>query len=101
MSNDSFFCESCGAEVRAAEGRCPSCGAEFTGVRCPKCGKEGAARLFKNGCPDCGYKPGGSAGKSRRGLPQVPKSSRSAAFYMLLSLVVVLVTLGAAVLYLR
>ena len=50
-----FFCESCGAEVRHSERKCPSCGKTFTAVRCPRCGFEGGAKQFARGCPACGY----------------------------------------------
>ncbi|HTZ50943.1 MAG TPA: zinc ribbon domain-containing protein [Spirochaetia bacterium] len=50
-----FFCEQCGAEVRAGASSCPSCGSVFTAVRCPECGYEGRAPEFKAGCPVCGY----------------------------------------------
>ncbi len=50
-----FFCESCGAEVRHSERKCPSCGKTFTAVRCPRCGFEGGAKQFARGCPECGY----------------------------------------------
>jgi len=55
MAKGSFFCENCGAEVKAGAESCPSCGRSFLGVRCPRCGREGSAEDFDGGCPDCGY----------------------------------------------
>jgi len=52
---NAFFCEACGAEVKGRSDTCPSCGRSFLGIRCPRCGKEGSADVFKGGCPDCGY----------------------------------------------
>jgi uncharacterized membrane protein YvbJ len=51
-----FFCEACGAEVKAGSATCPSCGSLFTAVRCPECGYEGKAPEFRSGCPVCGYR---------------------------------------------
>jgi ssDNA-binding Zn-finger/Zn-ribbon topoisomerase 1 len=50
-----FFCEECGAEVPPGAPRCPTCGKEFQGVRCPKCGFTAAQDVFAEGCPKCGY----------------------------------------------
>jgi predicted RNA-binding Zn-ribbon protein involved in translation (DUF1610 family) len=50
-----FYCESCGAEVKADVDSCPSCGRSFIAVRCPQCGHEGTSREFRDGCPGCGY----------------------------------------------
>jgi uncharacterized Zn finger protein (UPF0148 family) len=51
-----YFCEACGAEVRAGASTCPSCGSLFTAVRCPECDYEGRAPEFRSGCPVCGYR---------------------------------------------
>jgi uncharacterized membrane protein YvbJ len=50
-----FFCQDCGTRVPRDAERCPSCGAAFSSVKCPKCGYSGPHRLFANGCPSCGY----------------------------------------------
>lgn len=55
MRKVSYFCDYCGAQVEADDRRCPSCGKSFSAVRCPRCGRTGPARLFREGCPDCGY----------------------------------------------
>ena len=55
-----FFCESCGAEVKASAKFCDNCGKFFASVRCPNCGKTGSTREFEKGCPDCGYAVGRS-----------------------------------------
>jgi hypothetical protein len=49
-----FFCEACGAEVKAGAVSCPSCGRMFAAVRCPECGFAGKAEDFRAGCPVCG-----------------------------------------------
>ncbi|MFO7729487.1 MAG: hypothetical protein R6V86_01850 [Spirochaetia bacterium] len=51
-----FYCETCGREVGAAEDACPHCGMPFYGVRCPRCGFNGKTRQFVHGCPQCGFK---------------------------------------------
>jgi len=50
-----FFCEACGAEVKDSAESCSACGRSFSGVRCPRCGREGSIEAFNNGCPGCGY----------------------------------------------
>lgn len=59
MSNENkkakFFCENCSSEVAANARFCPKCGKFFSAVRCPKCFHTGTVRVFKNGCPKCGY----------------------------------------------
>jgi ssDNA-binding Zn-finger/Zn-ribbon topoisomerase 1 len=50
-----YYCENCGAEVRAGASSCPRCGRVFSAVRCPKCGYTGKAADFRTGCPLCGY----------------------------------------------
>jgi RNA polymerase subunit RPABC4/transcription elongation factor Spt4 len=50
-----FFCEHCGAEVKQHAKVCTHCGKFFSSVRCPMCGKSGAAKDFSEGCPYCGY----------------------------------------------
>lgn len=95
--NARFFCEQCGAEVRAGAPSCPSCGSLFTAVRCPECGYEGRAPEFKSGCPVCGYAalggpqapgargPTAPTQKKRRGMPLV--FSRIAVLALSLALV--------------
>jgi uncharacterized membrane protein YvbJ len=60
----SFFCEACGTEVTGRADTCPSCGRPFLGIRCPKCGREGSAGDFRNGCPDCGFLTEGKTASS-------------------------------------
>ena len=50
-----FFCEYCGTEVRQNDKVCPHCGRFFASVKCPSCGFAGDSKIFKNGCPVCGY----------------------------------------------
>jgi ssDNA-binding Zn-finger/Zn-ribbon topoisomerase 1 len=50
-----YFCENCGAEVRAGASSCPQCRRAFSAVRCPECGHMGKAAEFRAGCPACGY----------------------------------------------
>lgn len=56
VDEPTFYCETCGREVGAQEDECPHCGMPFYGVRCPRCGFNGKARQFVNGCPQCGFK---------------------------------------------
>lgn len=74
MKTARFFCENCGAGVDRDSGRCPRCGSLFQSVRCPECGFTGAEKLFKDGCPVCGYcapapKEPDSPAKKSRALP--------------------------------
>lgn len=55
MQRRRFFCENCGEEVKPTAKVCPSCGAFFTNVRCPRCNYTGKAHEFAQGCPVCGY----------------------------------------------
>jgi hypothetical protein len=50
-----FFCDHCGREVAAESVRCPGCGKFFSAVKCPRCAFQGEAKLFRSGCPVCGY----------------------------------------------
>ncbi|MDR3130383.1 MAG: zinc ribbon domain-containing protein [Treponema sp.] len=76
MSNPSFFCENCGAEVPLRAKDCPRCGRTFLSVRCPSCGFTGEETLFDQGCPACGYKvPSGAerkggGGKKKKAAPE-------------------------------
>jgi len=74
--NARFFCEQCGAEVRAGAPSCPSCGSTFTAVRCPECGHEGRAAEFKSGCPVCGYAALGGGSGPARDRPAAPARGR-------------------------
>jgi hypothetical protein len=95
-----YFCEACGAEVRAGASSCPSCGSVFTAVRCPECGYEGRAPEFLSGCPVCGYRtksqdaasaePTGGTGSRKPGL--------SAGFYRAAVVVLAALILGLVVL---
>ncbi len=53
-----FFCENCGSEVPENAKLCTKCGKFFISVRCPSCGYTGTSRVFKQGCPQCGYAMG-------------------------------------------
>jgi predicted RNA-binding Zn-ribbon protein involved in translation (DUF1610 family) len=68
MKSPRFFCDNCGAEVGRDLEKCPRCGRFFASVRCPACGFTGEERLFKNGCPSCGYSapPTRASGGGRR-----------------------------------
>ncbi|MDP3179404.1 MAG: zinc ribbon domain-containing protein [Spirochaetaceae bacterium] len=55
MKRPRYFCESCGAEVRADAKICPHCGSFFSSVKCPRCGHIGESADFRAGCPVCGY----------------------------------------------
>lgn len=50
-----YYCGNCSREVSSNAGVCPFCGSSFTAVRCPKCGFEGKAAVFGDGCPACGF----------------------------------------------
>jgi hypothetical protein len=93
-----YFCEACGAEVRAGASTCPSCGSLFTAVRCPECGYEGKAPEFRSGCPVCGYRtrPGETFAQPsgpRRG----EKKTLPAAFYRATIIVLSILLLGLLV----
>jgi hypothetical protein len=55
VSKARYFCENCGAEVRAGAASCPKCRRVFSAVRCPECGYMGKASEFREGCPSCGF----------------------------------------------
>ena len=88
-----YFCESCGSEVKPADESCPNCGRSFSGVRCPRCGREGPAGEFTRGCPNCGYTAETSAPEEPEPGPLIPHSRRRPrrrrepppAFYWILS----------------
>ena len=97
---NSFFCEACGAEVKGRSESCPSCGRSFLGIRCPRCGKEGSADEFIQGCPDCGYmadfKESVSGRTARPAGDRPERRSRApwpASRYLLLSALVLLAIL--------
>lgn len=50
-----FFCEYCGSEVKQNDKLCSKCGKFFASVKCPSCGFSGESRIFRDGCPTCGY----------------------------------------------
>jgi len=50
-----FFCEFCGTEVKQNDKLCSHCGKFFASVKCPSCGFSGDSRIFRDGCPACGY----------------------------------------------
>ena len=98
--NARFFCEQCGAEVRAGAQTCPSCGSRFTAVRCPRCGYEGAAPEFRDGCPVCGYAAGlPQGGRTPPGSLQSRKPGRRKGIPVLFSrLAIAVLTLVIVVL---
>ncbi|PIE04557.1 MAG: hypothetical protein CSA76_03590 [Spirochaetales bacterium] len=96
-----FFCEVCGAEVKADSPRCPSCGRAFRGIRCPRCGKEGGAADFRKGCPDCGYSAPRPRSRINKQFKRKPLRERPASFYWFLSLAVILVLLVILKFWLR
>ena len=94
-----YFCEACGAEVKAGASTCPSCGSLFTAVRCPECGYEARAQEFRSGCPVCGYRakwneasPAASEGSPAR-KPTMPIGFYRAAIVVLGTLFLGLVVL--------
>jgi uncharacterized membrane protein YvbJ len=94
-----YFCEACGAEVKAGASTCPSCGSLFTAVRCPECGYEGRAPEFRSGCPVCGYhgKPNESASNTSAGRakkkPLMPPGFYRAAIVVLGALILGLIAI--------
>jgi len=62
MKTPRYFCEHCGAEVKANARVCPRCGRFFSSVKCPKCGFVGESDDFRAGCPICGYALGTNNG---------------------------------------
>ncbi|MDA8411931.1 MAG: zinc ribbon domain-containing protein [Treponema sp.] len=62
MKTPRYFCEHCGAEVKANARICPKCGRFFSAVKCPKCGFVGESEDFRAGCPVCGYALGSNNG---------------------------------------
>ena len=94
-----YFCESCGAEVRAGASTCPSCGSVFTAVRCPECGYEGRAPEFRSGCPVCGFRakseesPSSGPAGGRAGKPGMPPGFYRAAIFVLGALILGLIVL--------
>ncbi|HKL86429.1 MAG TPA: zinc ribbon domain-containing protein [Treponemataceae bacterium] len=50
-----FFCEYCSSEVKQNDKFCSKCGKFFASVKCPSCGFSGDSRVFRDGCPACGY----------------------------------------------
>ncbi len=81
---NAFYCEACGAGVKGHSDACPSCGRSFLGTRCPRCGKEGSADEFNNGCPDCGY----MAESEEEAIPRQAKQDWPASLYWILSALV-------------
>ncbi len=111
-----FFCEYCGTEVRQSDKFCRHCGKFFSSVKCPSCGFSGDSKLFRDGCPACGYAVyrdggsarGGSGGRGRKGrsfddwLPRDKKNGRGADplpwWIYLASLVFVALLMGLVIL---
>jgi uncharacterized membrane protein YvbJ len=99
-----FFCESCGAEVRAGALSCPQCGSLFSSVRCPKCGFMGGDKDFREGCPSCGYLQAAEQmqGSPRPAPPPRPAKksflSRASSRVAIVGLLVVLAVLVAVLL---
>jgi len=67
-----FFCDNCGYEVGSDIKSCPYCGRFFASVRCPACGYSGPDKMFKSGCPMCGYctSPAQKSAKIFHGSPK-------------------------------
>ncbi|HNY17324.1 MAG TPA: zinc ribbon domain-containing protein [Treponemataceae bacterium] len=61
-----FFCEFCGTQVRQNDRVCPHCGKFFSSVKCPSCGFTGDSKIFRDGCPACGYAFGGHGDNASR-----------------------------------
>ncbi len=55
MKHTTFYCENCAKPVPLDAEECPHCGSRFTAVQCPQCSYIGKAKLFANGCPECGF----------------------------------------------
>jgi len=70
-----FFCDNCGYEVGDEVKNCPYCGRIFASIRCPACGYSGSDRMFKNGCPMCGYSAAPPP-KSSKKHKKKPKKSK-------------------------
>jgi len=66
-----YYCEICRTTVDWNAKTCPSCGASFSGVLCPKCGKLGSGSEFLDGCPRCGNsRERNLVGKAKIAVPQ-------------------------------
>jgi len=70
-----FFCDNCGYEVGGDVKICPYCGRHFASIRCPACDYSGPDKMFKNGCPLCGYSSVPLSGKS---TPREKRHGRTA-----------------------
>lgn len=95
-----FFCETCGHQVGAYEDECPHCGMPFYGVRCPRCGFNGKARQFVNGCPKCGYKASPTDSYemlNAEGLEGPSKKAKRNSIWLPLLMVFLLGTAAAAI----
>jgi len=75
MKEVRFFCEFCGAHVRANDKICTSCGSFFNQVRCPECNFQGDVKEFLKGCPSCGYSGFGQQQKAGRSQDKTHGSS--------------------------
>lgn len=103
MVKAKYFCGNCQREVSARAASCPYCGSSFTAVRCPRCGFEGKAAEFIDGCPSCGFmmqdnvrataSPAPSAAKTRKAPSGMSRLFYRVAGLVLLALLVVLVAL--------
>jgi len=97
MKTPRYFCENCGAEVKANSRVCPRCGRFFSSVKCPKCGFVGVSEDFRAGCPVCGYALGTNTGDPEPIKP-MPESPSLPLWTWVLGL---LVFAGALILLLR
>jgi len=90
-----FFCDNCGYEVGHEVKACPFCGRYFASVRCPVCDYSGPDKMFKNGCPLCGYSA--SAGpvpvKKKQSRPEQRSSDEPLPPWVYLAAVVVLLAI--------
>ena len=105
-----FYCGTCGREVPVNVEECPYCGMQFYGVMCPRCGKNGPANDFINGCPRCGYRSikGGTVSTSNvpvLGLKDIdidqdmPPKKRRKSIWLPLLVIILLGIIGAAIIF--
>jgi predicted RNA-binding Zn-ribbon protein involved in translation (DUF1610 family) len=94
-----FFCDGCGTEVAANVERCPRCGKFFASIRCPKCGFNGDADMFSNGCPVCGYSAQLSNRAGNRQNRPPPPADGAAPWLYIVSIALLAMLLTALLIY--